>query len=40
MTLPSGVVTFLFINIESSTKLVQDHTDKMPFLFVDIMKKK
>jgi len=28
MTLPSGTVTFLFTDIEGSTKLAQEHPDK------------
>jgi class 3 adenylate cyclase len=32
MTLPSGTVTFLFTDIEGSTKLAQEHPDKMPEL--------
>jgi len=31
-TLPSGTVTFLFTDIEGSTKLAQEHPDKMPVL--------
>ena len=29
MSLPSGTVTFLFTDIEGSTKLAQQHQDKM-----------
>jgi len=29
MNLPSGIVTFLFTDIEGSTKLIQEHTYKM-----------
>jgi predicted ATPase/class 3 adenylate cyclase len=32
MSLPSGTVTFLFTDIEGSTKLAQEHPDKMPAL--------
>ena len=32
MTLPSGTVTFLFTDIEGSTKLSQEHPEKMPAL--------
>src|ERR1700752_5355165 len=32
MTLPSGTVTFLFTDIEGSTKLSQQHRDAMPAL--------
>ncbi|HSG44895.1 MAG TPA: tetratricopeptide repeat protein [Anaerolineales bacterium] len=32
MTLPSGTVTFLFTDIEGSTKLAQEHPDEMPAL--------
>ena len=32
MTLPSGTVTFLFTDIEGSTKLAQEHPDTMPAL--------
>ena len=32
MTLPSGTVTFLFTDIEGSTKLSQEHPDEMPAL--------
>jgi predicted ATPase/class 3 adenylate cyclase len=32
MTLPSGTVTFLFTDIEGSTKLAQEHPDEMPSL--------
>ena len=28
--LPSGTVTFLFTDIEGSTKLAQDHPQEMP----------
>ena len=31
-SLPSGTVTFLFTDIESSTKLAQEHPDEMPAL--------
>ena len=31
-TLPSGTVTFLFTDIEGSTKLAQEHPDEMPAL--------
>jgi len=31
-TLPSGTVTFLFTDIEGSTKLAQEHPDAMPIL--------
>jgi predicted ATPase/class 3 adenylate cyclase len=31
-SLPSGTVTFLFTDIEGSTKLAQEHPDKMPSL--------
>ena len=30
--LPSGTVTFLFTDIEGSTKLAQEHPDEMPAL--------
>src|SRR5829696_8574946 len=30
--LPSGTVTFLFTDIEGSTKLAQEYPDAMPFL--------
>ncbi len=30
--LPSGTVTFLFTDIEGSTKLAQEHPDEMPVL--------
>jgi len=29
-TLPSGTVTFLFTDIEGSTKLAQEHPDELP----------
>ncbi len=32
MTLPSGTVTFLFTDIEGSTKLAQEHPEAMPAL--------
>jgi len=32
MNLPSGTVTFLFTDIEGSTKLAQEHPDEMPAL--------
>ena len=32
MSLPSGTVTFLFTDIEGSTKLAQEHPDEMPAL--------
>lgn len=32
MTLPSGTVTFLFTDIEGSTKLAQEHPNEMPAL--------
>jgi predicted ATPase/class 3 adenylate cyclase len=32
MSLPSGTVTFLFTDIEGSTKLAQEHPDEMPGL--------
>src|SRR6185436_15678495 len=32
MTLPTGTVTFLFTDIEGSTKLSQQHPDAMPVL--------
>jgi class 3 adenylate cyclase len=32
MTLPSGTVTFLFTDIEGSTKLAQAYPDAMPSL--------
>jgi len=32
MTLPSGTVTFLFTDIEGSTKLAQQYPDEMPSL--------
>src|SRR5687767_12347939 len=32
MTLPSGTVTFLFTDIEGSTKLAQQHPNEMPAL--------
>jgi len=32
MALPSGTVTFLFTDIEGSTRLSQEHLDKMPVL--------
>ncbi|HJS19691.1 MAG TPA: adenylate/guanylate cyclase domain-containing protein, partial [Anaerolineales bacterium] len=32
MTLPSGTVTFLFTDIEGSTRLAQQHPDQMPAL--------
>jgi len=31
-SLPSGTVTFLFTDIEGSTKLAQEHPDQMPAL--------
>jgi len=38
--LPSGTVTFLFTDVEGSTKLVQGDPDEMPTLLVGAMKKK
>ena len=32
ISLPSGTVTFLFTDIEGSTKLAQEHPDEMPSL--------
>jgi class 3 adenylate cyclase len=32
MTLPTGTVTFLFTDIEGSTKLAQEHTNTWEFL--------
>ena len=32
MTLPTGTVTFLFTDIEGSTKLAQQHPEAMPAL--------